>query len=524
MIKETSRVANAGLNVKIVDEILRLNSLKFTKRQISRALGIHRNTVTKYLEQHEREMAAQASRTPVQVLASPAVSVAAAVATPSSWVGTIDWQAVRDEILKSVPIQIVYEELFDQGKVPVTYPAFWKQLQKRAPLLKTTMVRAFAPGSKIEIDYCDGIDIVNVQTGEFIKTELFVGVLAHSRYTFAEFTISQKSEDFLSSHVRMLEFFGGSAQTVSPDNLKSAVTRSHRYDPVLNPAYTRLASHYGFAVVPARVRRPQDKAIVERTIQIFQRWFFMKVRNLTFTSLVELNRVLQEYVTVFNLKIHRTFNRTRRAMFEESEKRALMPLPKDPYLVQTFSKAKLSRDCHLSFDHNFYSGPHGLRGRELDIWATDKAVEIYHEGTRVAMHVRYRTRGKFATDVKHYPPAHQAHLEEEDIAKLKSWASVVGAETLKLVEDLLSGEYPLKYLRRVQAILALSKKYSKSDLEFATSVANRFNNKNLQYIERVIVNGRGPKTTLSAVRARNGGESIAREMNPNLRGLDEILH
>lgn len=177
-------MANAGLNMKIVDEILRLKSLNFTKRQISRTLGIHRNTITKYLEQHERSLATASGAQPIGVLASPLVTPPTAVAP--SWVDTVDWQAVRDEVLKSVPIQIVYEELFDQGRVSVTYPAFWKQLQKRAPVLKTTMVRIFEPGSKIEIDYCDGIDIVNKQTGEVMRTELFVEVLAHSRYTLTE--------------------------------------------------------------------------------------------------------------------------------------------------------------------------------------------------------------------------------------------------------------------------------------------------------------------------------------------------
>jgi hypothetical protein len=198
-------MANTGLNMKNVDEILRLKSLGFTKRQISRTLDIHRNTITKYLDQHERGVAAQVNGPMDYILSTsiPSPGEAPAAPQPPSWVDAVDWLAVRDEVLKSVPIQIVYEELFDQGKVPVTYPAFWKQLQKRAPLLKTTMVRVFEPGSKIEIDYADGIDIVNVQTGELLKTELFVGVLAHSRYTFAEFTFSQKSEDFLSSHVRM---------------------------------------------------------------------------------------------------------------------------------------------------------------------------------------------------------------------------------------------------------------------------------------------------------------------------------
>ena len=154
------------------------------------------------------------------------------------------------------------------------------------------MHRRFRPGERCEVDYCDGIDILDPVSGEIVKTHLFVGALCFSRYTFAEFSLSQSSHDFLDSHRRMFEFFKGVPQVISPDNLKSAVTKTHIYDPDLNKAYVRLGQHYRCAVVPARVRRPKDKAIVERTIQIFQRWFFFKVRHYTFTSIVELNKVL----------------------------------------------------------------------------------------------------------------------------------------------------------------------------------------------------------------------------------------
>lgn len=441
----------------------------------------------------------------------------AANAEPSNWCSSVDWQSVRDEILKNVPINIIYDELVEQGKVQVQYPAFWKQLNKRAPLLKTTMVRVFAPGSRIEIDYCDGINIVNAATGELIETELFVGVLCSSRYAFAEFTMSQKSQDFLSSHVRMLEFFGGSAQVISPDNLKSAVTKAHRYDPVLNPAYTKLATHYGFAVVPARVRRPQDKAIVERTIQIFQRWFFMRVRNRVFTSLAELNFALSEHVVLFNKKRHRVFKRTRLEMFE-SEKEHLMPLPQDAYKVATFARAALSRDCHLIFENNYYSAPHLLRGLDLDIWASEKSVEIFHKVERVAFHPRSKGHGLFVTDKSHYPPGHQAYLEE-DIVKIKSWADDVGPATSILINELLGGPYPLRYLRRAQSILGLSRKHSKVGLEQAAVIANRFNNKTFKYIERVIV-----KSAALRWHERQGGTAIKREFNPHLRGVKESVH
>ena len=488
-------MAAKGLDVKHIDEIQRLKSLGCGRRKVARALNIHRNTVSRYWEEPRIED-------------FPTVALAV-----DAWVNKIDWPGVRDEVQTGVPVSVVFEELFAKGIVPVQYPAFWKQLVRRAPNLKTTMVRVFAPGSRTEIDYCDGVEIVNLSTGEMLKTQFFIGVLCSSRYVFAEFTMTQRSEDFLASHARMFEFFGGCTQVVSPDNLKSAVTRAHRYDPVLNPAYTRLAAHYGIAVVPARVRRPQDKAIVERTIQIFQRWFFMLIRHRTFTSLLELNQCLKEHLVRFHAKPHRVFRRTRAEMFED-ERSSLMPLPQTPYLVSTHAKAKLSRDCHLSFERNFYSAPHELRGLELDVWVTTNVVEIYHQIERVALHARGKTQGKFVTDNKHYPLEHQAYLEE-DITKTKSWAYDVGTQTAKLIEGLLSGPYPLRHLRRAQGMLALSKPYSKEQLEAAVTVANRFNQKNINYVERVIKN-------LERQRRAKGGEAIKRATNPHLRGVERI--
>lgn len=492
-------MAAKELDVRKVDEIKRLKKMGFGKRKIARTLNIHRDTVTKYFEEN--------SSSDQDIKGGP-------IQPSDAWAGPIDWQDIREQMERGISLNVIHDEMLKKNLISIQYPAFWKQLQKRAPSSTATMVRVFAPGSRIEIDYCDGIDLINLGTGEVIKTEFFVGVLCNSRYTFAEFTMSQKSEDFLSSHVRMFNFFDGCSQLLSPDNLKSAVTKAHRYDPVINPAYTRLATHYGVAVVPARVKRPQDKAIVERTIQIFQRWFFICVRNRIFRSLQELNQCLKEYLEIFNNRKHRIFGKSRREMFE-NEKSHLIPLPANDYQVSTYSRAKLSRDCHLSFELNYYSAPYKLRGLDLEIWATPTTVEIYHDDERVAFHGRCKTTHKFVTDPKHYPPGQEAYADE-DIQKLKSWAVSVGNETSSLVEDLFSGPYPLKNLRRVQGILGLSKKYSREKLETAATVANRFDQKTIQYLERVIRNNQ------SGLQAKGAGK-ITREENPNLRGIDEIL-
>lgn len=496
-------MAGNGLNVKDIVEIRRLWELKFSNRRIAEISKVHRNTVNKYVAEFELR------RSAISTLSSIEFADEA-----SSDTSKVDWQKVRCEFLSGVSLNVIHEELLEQNKITVQYSGFWKQVQKFANLSEATMVRIFKPGERCEIDYADGIDIMDPVTGEIQKTEFFVGVLCHSRFAFAEFTMTQSSSDFLQSHVNMFEFFGGTAQVLSPDNLKSAVTKAHRYDPTINQAYTRLATHYDVAVVPARVRRPQDKAIVERTIQVFQRYFFMKVRNRTFTSLLELNRCLKEHLVIFNQKKHRIFRRTREEMYID-EKPYLRDLPVEKYKVATHSRAKLGRDCHLSFARNFYSAPHALRGLTLDIWASGKLVEVYHDGSRVALHARQTsTKAKFVTDPNHYPPA-QAAFADEDVQTIIARAEQAGVQTLRLVKGLLNSPYPLKHFRRCQGIVALAWKYSSQHLEAACELANRFNNPSVQYLERVIKARRGVET-------KEDNDIKQRSFNPHLRGLSNI--
>jgi len=497
-------MAGNRLDMKDVTEIKRLWKMGLTNRQIARASNgkTHRNTVNKYIKQFEEENSNTKQETPPP---PPELE--------NNWTLDVDWESVRSEYLRGVPLNILHTELFEMNKVPVQYPGFWKQAQKRIALTEATMVRIFKPAERTEIDYADGIEILDPATGEIRKTQFFVGVLCHSRYTFAEFTWTQSSSDFLQSHVNMFNYFGGTTQVLSPDNLKSAVTKTHRYDPVVNQAYTKLAEHYEVAVVPARVRTPKDKAIVERTIQIFQKWFFMIIRHRTFTSILELNICLREHLAIFNNKKHRIFRMTRAEMFAQ-ERASLKALPAVPYKVATYHRATLSRDCHLVFESNFYSSPHYLRGKELDIWATSTIVEIYHQAERVALHTRGKGGSMFFTETSHYPPQQQAYAEE-DVQKIIHRAVRVGPETEKLIRVLLESPYPLQFFRRSQGIMALAHKYSNELLEFASKEANRFNNHKVQYLERVIKARKG-------LHGKQENEIKERRENPFLRGINNI--
>jgi transposase len=432
-------------------EILRLQGLNLSERAIARALGISRNTVRKYLRSGD------------------GLEEAGAL-LPAHWADQLDWGPIRAEHAQGVSLKVLWEELHEQNRVPAQYPNFWKQFDRRFPNERpATMARVFDPGSRAEIDYCDGIDILDLSTGEIIKTHLFVGVLCYSRYAFAEFSFSQTSMDFLSSHVRMFKFFGGIPHTTAPDNLKSAVSKSHPYDPEINPAYTRLAEHYAFAPTPARAQHPKDKPIVERTIQIFQKWFFARVRKRTFTSLIELNQALAEALIVFNSKQHRIYRRSRVDMFQE-EKQYLQAMPERDFVVRSHKRCTLHHDCHLQFENNYYSAPWELRGQELDVWASETQIEIFHKGQCLAVHPRKKNRGKFVTIKAHYPPEHQAYLEVTP-SYLRQKAQELGPAVFELVDTLMKDKHPLRHLRRAQGIVALKKKYEASKIDQACTLA-----------------------------------------------------
>ena len=228
-------MAGRKLVLSKIDEVKRLKKLGLSKRKIARALKISRNTVKKYLDDNG-------------VIDTESSSV------PQTSVKNIDWDSIQKEVQNGVTLQVLWEEYFEGKKIHIQYPGFWKQFKKRFPENSVTMHRIFKPGERAEIDYCDGIEILDPISGEIKSTQLFMGVLCHSRYIFAEFTYTQKSEDFLTSHVNMFNTWGGVSQIISPDNLKSAINRAHKYDPEVNRAYSRLAAHYDIGVVPARVR------------------------------------------------------------------------------------------------------------------------------------------------------------------------------------------------------------------------------------------------------------------------------
>lgn len=501
-ITKENVMAGKVLHMNKRNEILRLKKLGISSREIAKTLNCSRNTISEYLKEDFSD----------QVKKSESLQEA-----KDTWIDKVDWNEISQELLKGIPIKVLWEEFCKKEKnFFIDYSGFWKQVKKKCSISKKSMHRIFHPGERTEIDYADGIDIFDPITGKALSTELFVGVLCYSRFIFAEFTFTQKSEDFLSSHINMFEFFGGTTDVISPDNLKTGITRANRYDPVVNPAYSKLADYYQVAVMPARVRTPKDKAIAERTIQIFQRWFYFSVRKEKFTSLSELNQRLQEALIVFNQKKHRILKRTRNELFAE-EKPYLRPLPENRYEIETYVKSRLIEDCHFEFEKNFYSAPHTFCGKKLEIWATANIIEVYCEKERIAVHKRAKGEGEWVTEFSHYSPAHQAYATITPQSLIER-AEKVGSATCSLIKKIFLGRYPLQNLQRAQGVLSLLKYEKAENLESACLKANEYNQSTLSYIKRILKLQRAQATP------ENKDIQIKREFNPFLRGDSGLPH
>lgn len=450
-------------------QIQELRLQGFSLHAIANALGKERRVIRRYLpddDPHKIHSEVKPSRKDQEL-----------------WHLSVHWELVREEQKKGVPINVLWKE----HAPTISYSQFWRHLRKQLPArVQPTLFLEHQPAQKVQVDYVEGIDIVDRNSGEITETHLFCGVLPFSSYTFGEFVLSQKKESFLSSHQKMFSFFGGVTPYVIVDNLKSGVAKAHRYDPDANPAYCDLGNHYGFAVLPARPRKPRDKPSVESAAGLIQRSFYATVRNRTFYSLPELNGAFREYLQDLNGRIMKDYGVSRADRFAK-EKPLLKPLPETPFEIADWKHAKVHPDCHIQFEKNFYSVPFQWTGSEVRVRFTEKTVTIFGEDSEaLACHARVEGVHRHSTQMAHYPPE-AANVAFYNVDQAKREAAQIGGETKGLVDHLLDRPYPLQYLRRVQGIVRLIKsgRVSKEALEHACKTALSFKNTRLAYIQQV---------------------------------------
>jgi transposase len=320
----------------------------------------------------------------------------------------------------------------------------------------------------MQVDYAGlKIPVIHSETGEISQVSVFVATLPASNYIYAEAQASENQCNWNNGHVRAMEYFGGVVKIVVPDNLKTGITKPNYYEPGVNLAYQELAEYYQFAVLPARVKKPKDKAKIENGVQNVERWVIAPLRNRKFFSLHEVNLAIKEQLERLNNKVMQSVGRSRRQEFEEIDWPNLRPLPEKPYEYAERKIATVNIDYHIEFEGHLYSVPFTLIHQKVDIRATERMVEIFFQGKSVAIHPRNFRPGRYSTLREHMPANHQ-FMEDINSERLIEWANSIGPQTTILVKATLqSRPFPQQAYRSCLGILGLAKKYNPSLLEQA---------------------------------------------------------
>ena len=343
-----------------IREILRLKwASQLSNREIAKSCSTARSTVAGCIERASNAaltwpLPESLDDTALEHLLYPPVVISEAVkAMPK-------WPVLQKEMRKkNVTLALLWDEYKASQPDGYQYSQFCKLYRKFTGRVDCCMRQCHVAGEKLFVDYCgQTVPLTDPKTGIVTQAQVFVAVMGASSYTYAEATLSQSLPDWLGSHVRAFRFLGGLPKIVVPDNLRSAVSKPCRYEPKLNPSYSELADHYNVAVIPARVRKPRDKAKAEAGVQLVQRWILAVLRNRTFFSLDELNQAIAELLTRLNSKPFRKISGSRESLFAELDKPALVPLPTTHYEYAEWKPVRLGFNYHVQIDEHFYSAPY----------------------------------------------------------------------------------------------------------------------------------------------------------------------
>ena len=367
-----------------------------------------------------------------------------------------DWAWVHRELRRpNVTLALLWEEHRAAAPDGFGYSWFCDLYREWARRLKPTLRQVHPAGERLFVDFAGStMAVVEGANGEARQAEVFVAVLGASSFTFACAVWSQGLPDWVGAHVRAFGYFGGVARQLVSDNLKAGVTRACFHEPGVNRTYTEMAAHYGTAVLPARPYKPRDKAKVEVGVQVVQRWILARLRHQRFFSLAELNAAIAGLVEQLNDRMMRGLGTTRRALFEQFDRPALLGLPDVAYEYAEWRRCRVGLDYHVGIDKHFYSVPHDLLRQEVEARITAGTVEVFHRGKRVASHVRSASRHP-STTAEHMPSAHRRYREWTH-ERIRREAAAVGDDAAVLLDLILrSRPHPEQGFRSCIGILGL---------------------------------------------------------------------
>ena len=472
-----------------IREVLRLRAeLGPNLSAIAAGVRLARSTVRAYLN---RAAAAGLDAGGVEAMSEEALEAALFPPPPTASGWLPDWAAADEELRRHKHVTrrllwIEYQKVHPDGLGFTQFKLRLSQWQK-ASGRGLSMRQVHRGGERVQVDYA-GDTVPVVVDGTLRQAQIFVACLPCSGLIYAEASWTQATDDWLGAHVRLFAFLGGVPAIVVPDNLKVGVTHASYYDPVINASYAALIKHYGSAVLPARKKKPRDKPGVENAVLQACRWLLAPLRNRQFFSLIELQQAIVPLLRELNNKpLTPPREGSRRSLFEAVERAALKTLPSEPYAIGHWAiGATVNVDYHVAVAGNFYSVPHALVHKRVDVFVTATAVQIFYRSQRQASHARLSGQNRWATLACHMPPAHSA-IANRTPDWVRREAAKVGMATAAYVERLLTGRDHIQQgVRSCLGILRLASRYQAGELEAACGRALAAGASSSAFVEQLL--------------------------------------
>ena len=492
-------------------EIMRLDSMGYSRRQIERCAHCSHHTVKRVLERAQQlrlswPLPEGITDAALDKLFSDNES------TKENTYAEPDYAYIHSELAKpGVTLTLLWNEYcakcHSQGKTPYMSTQFGDKYRHWARLTKATMRIQHKPGDAMQVDWAGTtIPYYDPVTGEEFGAYLFVAVLPCSCYAYVEACDDMKQTNWLMCHVHAYEYFGGVTRLLIPDNLKTGITSNTRYEIKLNESYRELAEYYGTAVVPARVRHPKDKSLAEGTVKYASTWITAALRNRRFFSVTEVREAVAEKLEELNDRPFQKREGSRRSAFLAEEKEYMLPLPVHPYEPAIWSQQTVGNDYLVSDGKNKYSVPFDLIGEKVQLRLTSKTVEIFFGGSRVASHVRLEEVSRYPiVKPEHMPREHRKYLDYNADMFIRK-AQEIGKNTVTTVKFFLNKESaPEQGYKSCAALMRLAERYGAKKLESACGqILSILSSPSVRTIGSILKNSRSGQTEQPASSEKYG--------------------
>ena len=475
-----------------IRQILRLQSQGLSKLQIAAQTGIARNTLKKYIKEF---ISSGLSFEEINELSDKELEDLFVKPEDRPLNERLQilfslFPATEKELKrKGVTRQLLWKEYKTHHPDGVGLSQFKHYFSQWKAQVNPTMHMEHKAGDKLYVDFAgDKLEIINEQTGEVKPVEVFVAILGASQLTYVEAVMTQQKEDFIFACENALHYCGGVPAAIVPDNLKSAVSKSSKYEPTLNETFADFAEHYGTAILPARAYRPRDKALVENAVRIIYTRIYVKVKRQQYLTLQDLNAAILTALEEHNNAPLRGRNYSRRQQFDEVEKNILMPLPELRYELKKHQYATVAKNGHvgLSADKHYYSVPYRFIGKKVKLLYSRSNVEIFYNYERIALHERTKSAYRYTTQKDHMASTHR-FVSEWTPERFTSWAAGIHEDVrLYVLKVLDRKQHPEQAYKSCMGILGFAKKVGNDRLIKACQRALGYGAYNYKTIQKIL--------------------------------------